>query len=1199
MSECATEFSGPITSLLFIANPCNPSTRLLLVGSGTFLSIFSLTPSTRISEGYGQPKVHHKVLAHDRIHHIKFPEDTNTRKACDQLSSTTFLCAGGRELVICSIEKPVQAHAQDSETQNPSSVVFNKIKTLSINDWIIDINCWELSPHGHLQIAVLTAHSQLMIYELEAREHLREVSSVACQDTTLLLSGQIRVREQGRTFVYSIAGGSISGNVTLWEWIANNQTGAIQQVKANLIGHRGAIYDLAFSPLGQKLCTASEDRTVCVWDLNDLTASPLVLWGHLGRVWRVHWWNDQQLTSVGEDCRALTWKLSAFRTSGALEDELGSGTSHKPFSIRQLAHDGRSVWSVTHDEETGYLLTGGADGNISSTLIEPKNTPYIICEVHLFTYATPQEIYMPEHVECYPSFFFYCLAKAITSINPIVIKTLPRTNRNLIKAFDSCWNGCNILYVYQDGSIYARSLFDSNGPEILIYHHPSILRSECHVRFQPGSHAIAYVATNEGYLVSLHDITEPEPSTQIHKFETTITMFTVSLTSNLVSGLIYDCKRNICLLYELFRYSDPKLLFRMCLPPSTIPTCLKLLETKNYKRLFVFVGDADGGLAVGEVSRDEFVTGYVDSKLKKNLNSHIGPIVPLHADGIMDIKIDEDHSSNCFKNCLSLSTLGRDGGLIKCFIEIVNNEIKVLQIHQNPISKGSLELFMTYPPSSRHVGGFEKSCWKIFDRQTGSLISSCKVACNGRPNSWSCRNYGSQGFLFYQQQGSIMIEKFPLPDKSDPILFMPNLGTHGREINCLKALFNFGGMVEIVATGSENGVLEITLNQPGIHSQPLVKVYRNAKIPFTIKCLAWLQNPAQSGVTQRLGNSCQRETQFLVISGSREMFQIFEVTLDRPHDASSIHEMDVGVVQWSSFSQRSAEESEVRIMDLDRLYLGNSTWLLSASQSDGNIRIWTLDPTKKQQRLLCQYKTSCCIFCNRILQIDVLGKREILTLAGMADGTVCVFTLPEIDITAVNYGQVLELRSMEILLKLPHHQSGVGCVKSYSDKNRVIMATGGDDNSLVVECLEFSRNTSTGLLEAETRMIKQPNAHASCISDVYLVGVNSMDQKLGVGKEDRMLLLSVSSDQKLKIWWIDSMFEFDKTPRINLNKIFHTDVADCTSIEVAHIRGRSDDELISQQQTSTSERSNQASHNLCIFLAGIGIERRSLSPFSS
>ncbi|KAI9614556.1 hypothetical protein KEM48_006026 [Puccinia striiformis f. sp. tritici PST-130] len=390
MSECATEFSGPITSLLFIANLCNPSTRLLLVGSGTFLSIFSLTPSTRISEGYGQPKVHHKVLAHDRIHHIKFPEGIDLRKACDRLSSTTFLCAGGRELVICSIEKPVQALAQDSETQDPSSVVFNKIKTLTINDWIIDINCWELSPHGHLQIAVLTAHSQLMIYELEAREHLREVSSVACQDTTLLLSGQIRVREQGRTFVYFIAGGSISGNVTLWEWIANNQTGAIQQVKTNLIGHRGAIYDIAFSPLGQKLCTASEDRTVCVWDLNDLRLECLAF-GTLG-------------ASRACDCRALTWKLSASRTLSALEDELGSGTSHKPFSIRQLAHDGRSVWSVTHDEETGFLLTGGADGNISSTLIEPKNTPYIIC---------------------YPSCFFYCLAKAITSINPIVTKTLP------------------------------------------------------------------------------------------------------------------------------------------------------------------------------------------------------------------------------------------------------------------------------------------------------------------------------------------------------------------------------------------------------------------------------------------------------------------------------------------------------------------------------------------------------------------------------------------------------------------------------------------------------------------------------------------------------------------------------------------------------------------------------------------------------
>ncbi|KAA1071074.1 hypothetical protein PGTUg99_010238 [Puccinia graminis f. sp. tritici] len=115
------------------------------------------------------------------------------------------------------------------------------------------------------------------------------------------MSGQIRIRAQDQHLLFCIAAGSISGNVTLWEWSAENQGhDAIEPVQTTLVGHKGAIYDLAYSPRGEMLSTASEDRSVRVWDLTNLGASPIVLWGHFGRVWRVHWWNSEQLTSVGE-----------------------------------------------------------------------------------------------------------------------------------------------------------------------------------------------------------------------------------------------------------------------------------------------------------------------------------------------------------------------------------------------------------------------------------------------------------------------------------------------------------------------------------------------------------------------------------------------------------------------------------------------------------------------------------------------------------------------------------------------------------------------------------------------------------------------------------------------------------------------------------------------------------------------------------
>jgi hypothetical protein len=74
-------------------------------------------------------------------------------------------------------------------------------------------------------------------------------------------------------------------------------------------------------------------------------------------------------------------------------------------------------------------------------------------------------------------------------------------------------------------------------------------------------------------------------------------------------------------------------------------------------------------------------------------------------------------------------------------------------------------------------------------------------------------------------------------------------------------------------------------------------------------------------------------------------------------------EIDVGVMHWFSFSQRSAEESEVRIMDLDCLHLGDATWLLSTSQSDGNIRVYNQSlyvhnlPSQLNERRFFLYNT--------------------------------------------------------------------------------------------------------------------------------------------------------------------------------------------------------------------------------------------------
>ncbi|PLW06323.1 hypothetical protein PCANC_27203 [Puccinia coronata f. sp. avenae] len=1142
-SEGSSSFVGPITSLLLIPKPWKQDGRLLLLGSGCFISAFYLPVSSHpIATRDPKYTLYQKVLTHDRIHHIKPLEHPlkSTPSSLNSASCLAFVCAGGREFVICFIErKSVQegntryCEPQSSTTfKSISHLVFKKIKVVTINDWIIDINFHNQFSPEHTRIALLTSHDRLLLYELEAQKQLRETRTIVCQDTTLLLSGQIRIQfcEHDQCTKFCIAAGSISGNVALWEWIDNDQNPSIQQVHTILSGHKGAIYDLAYSPLGQKICTASEDRTVRVWDLENLSDSPIVLWGHLGRVWRVHWWNSEQLTSVGEDCRVLTWKLAAPKSRDAPEsgNKPRSESSLKPFSVIHPEHDGRSIWSVTHDQETGYLLTGGADGKICLTQID-----------------TPE----------------------------ITVKKITSADQIPIKAFNVSWDGSLVLYICQNGSVYTRVLSDPRCREKLVFQHASIFGCQCYVEFVPSSTRTAYLATNQGYIVSIDQIDEPNEEIRVHNLKNTITMFAVCKTGDKVSCLIYDCKQNACLLYDISGNRDPQLICRMSLKSMNAPTCMKLSEeSRNPPRLLVFVGDAKGCAAVGEVTEKTEV--------------EMGPLVSLHQDGILDIELDQDHPSICFRDYLRLRTLGRDGNWTQSFIQIAHNShIEILQIHQNPLIRGSLHVFLNSSPRSRYIGGFEKAWWKLFDLQTGTMVGSCKVACNGQPNIWVCRNRANQSFLFYQQQGSILIESLSLPNRNDPIHLISNFGTHGREINCSKVAY-LPGMLEIVATGSENGVLEISIHQRQSTSQPLVRVYRNARIPFAIKCLGWLRNSPECGATKQpsVVHPFHRETLFLIISGSREIFQTFRITLDRENGRiNDPHAIDVGVSEWSCFSHRSGGESEVRIMDLDPLYLASSTWLLSTAHSDGNIRIWTFDIYTNQQRLILEHRTTHCVFCIQILPIGTVDQREILVLAGLSDGTANIFILPKIRIPETDDDRMtLECQTMAVQWRLTGHQSGVMCVQGRAQQNRVTVVTGGDDNAIVVSFLEVFGDHVTGFLVQEKRKITQVDAHSSSINVKEGLRFTEEEQE----QEDPMegILFSVSTDQKLKMWSINPHLTRSTTKpplTMNLLKIVHTDVVGCTSINLLSLHTHS---------PTTVPLEENRPDGVILLLAGIGME---------
>lgn len=85
-----------------------------------------------------------------------------------------------------------------------------------------------------------------------------------------------------------------------------------------LIGHRGVVAGLAFSPFGGLLASAGHDRSVRIWDLT--AGTPLYdLPLHRGAVWSVAFSPDGRLLATGEQKTIHLWSTAGYAEIGELQ----------------------------------------------------------------------------------------------------------------------------------------------------------------------------------------------------------------------------------------------------------------------------------------------------------------------------------------------------------------------------------------------------------------------------------------------------------------------------------------------------------------------------------------------------------------------------------------------------------------------------------------------------------------------------------------------------------------------------------------------------------------------------------------------------------------------------------------------------------------------------------------------------------------
>lgn len=873
----------PVTALSF------HSDHVLLTGEGPLLSAYDVDSKKRLATTL--------VFEGQAIHGIiKDP------------STGTVIVYGGSLVAISLV-------AQDED----NGLTLNISGVTDTGDWILDAAFLPSNEgSGELHATLITAHNSVVQCSIS---QATDSTAKARITTETLVPGSNCILYCAHISWLSvsqclIASGTAFGDIIVWSYHVpdpQDSTSSSCQTHFTFSAHEGSVFGVQISApdmldgCQRLLASCSDDRTVKVWDVSDLTvqsptlieiqrdtgfgskeesnaqAPPLLAkaMGHISRIWSVRFVSknggDLGVVSFGEDATRISWDLQR-RVEVA-----GAQTYALEQAHTDSLHSGKNIWATAMDGDN--CATGGADGSIAIMPAQAK-VPAI------FSFDKANSRYSPEGERSTKKDIF-------TSYAFVGADTLVATTANgRIVTATLLPDGTSDVQSHGDyDSIRSFSMVTGTVDHVFIagiggsvYMWAAHTKSVTPLATVSGKTAGLFISKTMG---ALEEKASGVP--------TLLTTSVGSSTAELYAVRVEEDQHNHGCRHWTLDLG------------TLVVTSFVLMKLGNI--VYAMLGARNGALAVYEIPIDSAEAALSAAQTIDDVHGK-DAITCLH----WRPTTDNDKVAGY------MFSTGRDGRFAIHQITGHDGPPVFSLVHQLELPFGpNIEGLSFLPSDQLRVWGFKSKHFVVHDIISQQDVMT--VECGGAHRNWAFEPSENGGTLVWTKASQVFrTTQTVLPHHSI------NSGGHGREI---KALAVSDGKVQLIATGAEDTDIKIF-------------TYDSA---HKLRCLQTLRKHV-AGI-QHLEFSS--DGSYLFSSGGFEEFFVWRITHNLPI-------VSVGVVCESKHPNSGT--SDLRIMGFSvaasHAYGASAaSFGVSMVYSDSTVKLWSYDTGAWELRASGDYLTAC------------------------------------------------------------------------------------------------------------------------------------------------------------------------------------------------------------------------------------------------